>query len=128
MTIGQYRNVNDVSCEIKDEKKESRLKKIVKNSWKVLVPLAMIGGSLSLEEYIAVEKPCEMVETAEGVLHPLIDSSYMYNTYLREKEMNGFLHNTATWKAYQEKTKKLNGGNLKNILYLPDANHNGRSD
>ena len=77
--------------------------------------------------YDSLEEPSNMISEAEGIKNPIEDGK-LWRTYMNERQINGFYHNQNSWEAFQKRTKELNGGSLKDVLYTPDANHNGRTD
>ncbi|NCN51492.1 hypothetical protein GW931_00580 [archaeon] len=103
-------------------KKSGLLKKIV------LVTIGTVGiFAVGNKLYQKLETPANMIMEAKEIYNP-IQSNKLWQAYMGERELNGFLHNSNSWKAYQEKTKELNGGSLKDIVYTPDANHNGKAN
>ncbi len=122
----KYEKVGDVSCEIKDKskpKKNGLVKTLLIGGFMSLIPAGALYYSLNKTQ----ETPANMIENAKVIYNP-IKNGRLWNAYTKEKEINGFLHNTTSWREYQKRTKELNNGSLKNIQYTPDANHNGKAD
>ncbi len=103
MTIGQYRNVNDVSFEIKDKKKESKLVKGLKNFLYVGIPVTVLIGLAGYQPRQTENKPLVYVGkfvTSEGVeylgfddpkkdrvLDPLGPAEYLFNDFPRRTKL-----------------------------------------
>lgn len=123
----KYEKLGDISCEIKSNKERSKKSRLVKTlligGFMSLVPAGALYYSLNKTQEI----PAKMIETAKPIYNPIEDGK-LWKAYMTESEINGFLHNTNSWKEYKKRTKELNNGSLKNIKYTPDANHNGKAN
>ncbi|MBS3084629.1 hypothetical protein J4411_01830 [Candidatus Pacearchaeota archaeon] len=82
------------------------------------------GGKKIYENY---QKAPNMVMNAKGIENYVVPGM-LWDAYIKEREMNGFVHNQETWAAYIKRTKELNNEDLNNIRYTPDANGNGCAD
>jgi len=126
MTKDKYRSLIGKRSRILGKSQKPKNSGLTK---KVLLVTLGIGASIFLtnKAYQKIETPVRMVMEANAIYNPVKDGK-LWKAYMKEKELNGFIHIMPSWSAYQKKTKELNGGNLKNIQYTPDANHNGKTN
>ncbi|MDP3966080.1 MAG: hypothetical protein Q8Q04_00940 [archaeon] len=122
----KYGNIGEPIYTLSDEPEKSGLLKAIGTIIGVGAVLTTfyLGGKNVYEQYNEAPK---MVKNAKGIENP-IGTGLLWGAYAKEKEINGFVHNSETWNAYIERTKELNNGSLNKIEYTPDANNNGKSD